>query len=944
MSFYTSKTSGKLKNFRVSIKETDQTTLSNKTYDGIALQTVFYSNYTAVVGENQLKFFQNFSWSGTKNLLIEFSFDLSEGAELELFGESTNTGTAMISRSAGAMNFSASGFLGIDHPDFDQTYKSVAFSCWIKSDPAFIPAQNSTLFEGMDSSNQRQVNAHVPWSDRSVYWDCGNDGTGYDRISRQGLTADYGPTLKHWVFTKDANTGKMAIFKDGANFTQGNAKVKSIHFNDLTLGRAYNENIWYYGQVENFQFWDTTFTAAMAKSVMDGDEAILAELSAREKFNIKATRNNITDISNHPTTIKNNGIVGRSNTFGFDLVRGFSTIQRPKISLVRGQYTTSTVNTTIVHDTLYKTPATMITYNIVNNQPVGVDTSLTYSDTQGVIRNESGDTVGLVNFTLSKSVNISTLNYYQLFPQRLELMSFVTPYGINLDMGPQGKMWEFDVSDFEPVLRGKKYLSMDFGGQFQEEIDIRFLFIKGTPARTAFSIQQIWKVDQRSYGDISAQRSYEPRTIKLPTNLSSAKVRSVISGHGQEGEFIPQIHKLDLNNGAKSESWEVWKQCEQNPVYPQGGTWLEDRAGWCPGMATDLHQMELGTLAVPNQNVNFKYSLTAAGGDSRYIANHQLVTYGAANFSNDVAITRINKPSSAIEFARINPACSTPEITIKNNGSTTLTEINIEYWTGNNTHLTHKWTGSLKFLEETTVQLPITDLAFWSATDMVFHAKLASDQYSYNDELQSAYNLPAVHGNKISLIYRTNLYPQENSYKITDITGNVVASKGGFTASRQYNDTLALAEGCYKFEFLDNGDDGLYYWYYDAAGQTHGTGFLKLKDLVKGTTKTFEPEFGKSTIYEFSVSNSVGISEQTLNDQLNIFPNPTSSRIINIYSAKGLDGAGISIMDAMGKVMTVSSTIHGYAAELNLQQLPAGVYFVRVQMDGELSIRKIVLL
>ena len=35
---------------------------------------------------------------------------------------------------------------------------------------------NTTLFEGVNAANQREVNAHVPWSNSRAYWDCGYDG------------------------------------------------------------------------------------------------------------------------------------------------------------------------------------------------------------------------------------------------------------------------------------------------------------------------------------------------------------------------------------------------------------------------------------------------------------------------------------------------------------------------------------------------------------------------------------------------------------------------------------------------------------------------------------------------------------------------------------------------------------------------------------------------
>src|SRR5205807_7512562 len=131
------------------------------------------------------------------------------------------------------------------------------------------------------------------------------------------------------------------------------------------------------------------------------------------------------------------------------------------------------------------------------------------------------------------------------WPQKYELMSFVTPYGINLDLGKTGKMWEFDVTDYLPVMRGARRLSMERGAG-QEEFDLRFLFIKGTPARNVLDMQQIWPMTEEPYGNIASGLRYEPRPIALNPLAQGFKLRSMVTGHGQEGEFVPRTHSIDI--------------------------------------------------------------------------------------------------------------------------------------------------------------------------------------------------------------------------------------------------------------------------------------------------------------------------------------------------------------------------------------------------------------
>ena len=59
-------------------------------------------------------------------------------------------------------------------------------------------------------------------------------------------------------------------------------------------------------------------------------------------------------------------------------------------------------------------------------------------------------------------------------------------------------------------------------------------------------MQNIWKVQSKNYTQIQNDDAYEPRTHNLLLNADAFKVRTVITGHGQEGEFNPQFHKIEI--------------------------------------------------------------------------------------------------------------------------------------------------------------------------------------------------------------------------------------------------------------------------------------------------------------------------------------------------------------------------------------------------------------
>ena len=63
------------------------------------------------------------------------------------------------------------------------------------------------------------------------------------------------------------------------------------------------------------------------------------------------------------------------------------------------------------------------------------------------------------------------------------------------------------------------------------------------------------------------------------------RMTSQRAGHGYDDGSVD-------NNPSNKNTWRVWTECAGNPVYPQGGTWVYDRAGWCPGQASDVNEFE----------------------------------------------------------------------------------------------------------------------------------------------------------------------------------------------------------------------------------------------------------------------------------------------------------------------------------------------------------------
>ena len=166
-------------------------------------------------------------------------------------------------------------------------------------------------------------------------------------------------------------------------------------------------------------------------------------------------------------------------------------------------------------------------------------------------------------------------------------------------------------------------------------------------------------------------------------------------------------------NGLKLFRWNVWKDCGYNPIYPQGGTWPFDRAGWCPGTKVDEYENELTPFVKPGDTISIDYEiepyLDNGEKEGEFRISHQLFSYGSPNFMNDAEIIDIIVPSSKSAFSRFNPTLSNPKIIIKNAGAYDLKQVEIHYGLKHRRKSVYHWYGHLKFLEEEKVFLPITN-------------------------------------------------------------------------------------------------------------------------------------------------------------------------------------------------------------------------------------------
>ncbi len=932
-------------NLRIQLKHTNKSTLNDNGPDVSGFTEVYFLNTSfSGTGVNSFNFSTPFNWDGTSNIIVDFSYSLpasSVGSEIEGHDAAFNAGITTSQENSSLAINGAGNFIQLDPSINDSITDQITIAFWAYGDPAKLPAAGTCIIYGVDNANNRQVNIHLPWTDSNIYWDCGYATGGFDRIQKAATAAEFEGKWNFWTFTKNATTGSMKIYLNGVVWMSDVGKTKLIDISDFKFGVGIGGANSYYGMTDELSIWNKELDITSINNIMYHDitpaNPNYSKLLAYYKMD-----------ENAGNIVNNSGPAGGTAVVynpswrefrGNDLFRNYSlTTFRPDLTFVKGVYTDSVITTTVL-DSVLRAPNSVIQYQVTGNQLNVIDTTYSWLAGPNYILNSSGAVVDTVTVLPQDTLNIVTLDYYSYRPMYFELINFITPYGINLDLeGLNGRTYEFDVTDFTPVLKGNRYLAMD-GGKYQEDNDIQFVFYEGIPPRTVKSISQIWPNatwGEVSYNNVVNNVVFEPRTIQLDSTAAQYKVRSCISGHGQQGEFTARNHTIRLNN-AINYTKSVWTECAANPIYPQGGTWVYDRAGWCPGAAVVTNEFELTPNVTPGQTITLDYSLpyVANPGASSYRVNNQLVTYGPANHSLDASVAYIKSPSKRPEFLRFQPNCDDPVIVIRNTGSTPLTSLTITYGRVNGTMSTYNWSGNLNFLDTQTVVLPAND---WqsSNTDKFTVALSApnggTDEYFANDTMTNDFHVPPILPDGLVFDFRTN-NNTSNSYTLKDASGTIILNRPGSLINHTYFDTVSLTPGCYSLYMNDAGDDGLSWW----ANSQQGTGYFQIWSTSGAFIHAFDPDFGDNIFYQFTVGFTLPVQEvNSVKPSLNVFPNPSDDHIVAKVSAPVSSKALLSITDIVGHTVWSQKIMMTGAEErvyINTSDLNSGVYFVKLETE-----------
>ena len=389
--------------------------------------------------------------------------------------------------------------------------------------------------------------------------------------------------------------------------------------------------------------------------------------------------------------------------------------------------------------------------------------------------------------TYDSTYNQSTSSW-DLFEiiEKYELGRAVSPYGTYMQSpGSNGydpswsHVYSYDITDFAHLLKDSVEIDAFYSGWSSGfSVTTDFEFIEGIPPRNVLKVSNIYKTGAASYS-YSSSSDFETnqmpaKTVATMSDAEEFEFRFTPSGHGQDGEFTPGIFYYLNIDGNTVGSNEMWKDdCGLNAIYPQGGTWIFNRANCCPGESVSTFRHDLTPYITPGSPATFDMDFTAFNptNGASYTCAMQFFQFEAANFTLNAEVLDIVSPSNKDIHSRFNPVCGNPKIVIKNLGSTTLTTLDIEYEMEGGTTETYAWTGNLAYLQSEEVILPSF---VFNGTENVFNVRISNpnggtDQQEENDFLSSPFEIVPDYPNEFNISINSNNFGYENSFIIKTI-------------------------------------------------------------------------------------------------------------------------------------------------------------------------------
>ncbi|MEO1032100.1 MAG: T9SS type A sorting domain-containing protein, partial [Bacteroidota bacterium] len=287
-------------------------------------------------------------------------------------------------------------------------------------------------------------------------------------------------------------------------------------------------------------------------------------------------------------------------------------------------------------------------------------------------------------------------------------------------------------------------------------------------------------------------------------------------------------------------------------------------------------------------------------------------------FDNDASVN-----GGASLEAELCNADFTPQITVINRGSLTLTSATVTYSFDSGADTVVNWTGSLLTGEEAVVATPIYNNL--SAGNHVLNISVANpngvaDENTANDNFVHSFNVSSDFAtNTVIFNLSTDDFAFETTWELTNSSGGVVESGPTFPYSdfTTYQETINIPtfDECYTFTIFDSADDGI------CCG--FGAGAYDVQD-ENGNVIISGGEFGSSESVQFRALDPLSIDEFGLESLIDVYPNPVENNLNIVLKLD--EEVTYDIVNTLGQSVLKGVLNSNTRHSIDMSQQQTGVY------------------
>lgn len=295
--------------------------------------------------------------------------------------------------------------------------------------------------------------------------------------------------------------------------------------------------------------------------------------------------------------------------------------------------------------------------------------------------------------------------------------------------------------------------------------------------------------------------------------------------------------------------------------------------------------------------------------------NRAYPTYTGLTHENDANIRSITE---------IPETCNTtlaPEISVQNLGQDPITALAIEYIINGTSH-TYNWTGNIMSLHSETIELP--EVAYNLLENNSLEVKLPNDDNNTNNTASTTFDRAPNGTRLVTMELQIDNFGSQTRWYVYDSNGTAIYNGGPYPNNNPQLivETFDLPNDCYVFRILDT--------------SSNGGGEITLTDSLGNELYHTNGNYGNGERSPFSSNGQLGVNQNLL-ENVSLYPNPATATI----HIKNAENANVQVYDVLGKMILSKNNI-SMDAELNVAQLQAGTYFMKISKDNLVTTKKFV--